>query len=275
MPLADLLPKGDPRVNNWPLMDNPLSTFLIVLAYLVIVVWWGQKWMARRSTGFELKRLMLIYNFCMVIFSGWLWYEFCASGWFGGGYTLGCQPVDRSRRPKAYRMASVCWFFFISKLIELVDTVFFIARRKFDQVSFLHVFHHSVMPLSWWFGVKYVPGGISTFHAMLNSFIHLLMYSYYGLAAAGPRFRRYIWWKKYMTGAQIIQFVVVILHSVYTLVLHDCNYPKLFNYWILSYALIFLVMFANFYTNAYQKAPKLSSSIHLSVGGPISKRALD
>ncbi|KAF7246036.1 hypothetical protein EG68_10321 [Paragonimus skrjabini miyazakii] len=253
MQIVHLLPEGDPRVENWGLMDSPAPTFLIVLAYLLVVVWWGRKVMARRTTGFSLQPLMLVYNFCMVLFSGWLWYEFCVAGWFGGGYTLGCQPVDRSRKPKAYRMARVCWFFFISKLIELLDTAFFIARRKFDQVSFLHVFHHAIMPVSWWFGVKYVPGGISTFHAMLNCFIHLLMYTYYGLAAAGPKFRRYIWWKKYLTTAQIIQFVVTILHSVYTLSLRDCNYPKLFNYWILSYALIFLVLFANFYSRAYNK----------------------
>ncbi|VDP90232.1 unnamed protein product [Echinostoma caproni] len=53
-----------------------------------------------------------------------------------------------------------------------------------------------------------------------------------------------------MTAAQIIQFIVVIFHSVYTLTLHDCNYPKLFNYMILSYALIFLVLFSNFYSQA-------------------------
>ncbi|KER18396.1 hypothetical protein T265_16087, partial [Opisthorchis viverrini] len=157
MQFTDFLPKGDPRVDGWPLMDNPLPTFIIVCAYLVIVVWWGQKFMARRPNGFSLRPILLAYNFFMVLFSGWLWYEFCASGWFGGGYTLGCQPVDRSRRPRAYRMVRVCYFFFISKLIELLDTAFFIARRKFDQVSFLHVFHHGIMPVSWWFGVKYVP----------------------------------------------------------------------------------------------------------------------
>ncbi|KAA3673061.1 uncharacterized protein DEA37_0008364 [Paragonimus westermani] len=86
------------------------------------------------------------------------------------------------------------------------------------------------------------------------------MYTYYGLAAAGPKFRRYIWWKKYLTTAQIIQFVVTILHSVYTLSLRDCNYPKLFNYWILSYALIFLVLFANFYSRAYNKGMSVAGA---------------
>ena len=39
-----------------------------------------------------------------------------------------------------------------------VCQVFFIMRKKFNQVSFLHVFHHGIMPFSWWFGVKFVPG---------------------------------------------------------------------------------------------------------------------
>lgn len=251
MQVMDFFPEGDPRVEGWTLMESPTTTFLIVMAYLVLVIWLGQKYMIQRATGFELKPVMIAYNFCMVILSTWLWYEFCVAGWLTG-YTLGCQPVDRSSRPKASRMVRACWVFFLTKIIELLDTLFFVLRRKFDQVSFLHVFHHAIMPVSWWFGVKYVPGGISTFHALLNSFIHMLMYTYYGLAAAGPRYRRYIWWKKYMTTAQIIQFILVILHSVYTLTLHDCNYPKQFNYWILSYALIFLVLFANFYSQAYK-----------------------
>lgn len=39
-------------------------------------------------------------------------------------------------------MAAVCWIFYMSKFIELFDTLFFILRKKFNQVTFLHVFHH-------------------------------------------------------------------------------------------------------------------------------------
>ena len=39
-------------------------------------------------------------------------------------------------------------------------------------------------------------GGFSTFNALVNSFIHVWMYSYYALAAAGPQFQPYLWWKK-------------------------------------------------------------------------------
>lgn len=40
----------------------------------------------------------------------------------------------------------------------------------------------------------------------------------------------------------------------------DCDYPTLFVYWILAYAVIFLVMFADFYRNAYKK-PKINGAV--------------
>lgn len=233
-------------------MDSLVPILVVEAVYLIFVVWLGQKWMHKRARAFNMRSIMVVYNITMVIFSGWLWYEFCAVGWLDG-YSLRCQPVDRSRRPKAMRMARACWLFFISKIIELFDTLCFVLRKKFELVSFLHVFHHAVMPISWWFGAYYVPGGLGTFHAMLNSLIHFFMYSYYSLAALGPRFRHLLWWKRYLTIAQIVQFLIVIFHSVYTLTVRDCNYPKLFNYWILSSAIIFLVLFSKFYSKAYTK----------------------
>ena len=55
-------------------------------------------------------------------------------------------------------MASICWLYFFSKFLEFLDTFFFVARKKFSHVSTLHVIHHSVMPISTWFGVKFTPG---------------------------------------------------------------------------------------------------------------------
>lgn len=47
-------------------------------------------------------------------------------------------------------------------------------------------------------------GGFGTFHAWLNSFIHFVMYIYYALSALGPKYQKYLWWKKYMTSMQIV-----------------------------------------------------------------------
>lgn len=255
----EVMQKGDPRVADWLMMSSPLPSFLICLVYMIITKV-GPVFMANRKP-LEIRNLMLVYNFAMVILSGYILEEFLVSGWFAG-YSYRCQPVDYSRSPLALRMANVCWLFYFSKFIELLDTVFFIVRKKFSQVTFLHVFHHGVMPVSWWFGVKFVPGGFGTFHAMLNSFIHLIMYTYYGLSAAGPQFRKYLWWKRYITSLQIIQFIFVVIHASQLLFI-PCNYPIVFAYVIASYSILFLILFSDFFNKTYRmKSQKREQKQH-------------
>ena len=57
-------------------------------------------------------------------------------------------------------------------------------------------FFSSTMFCLWWIGVKFVAGGSSFLGAMFNCFVHVLMYTYYLIAALGPRFKKYLWWKK-------------------------------------------------------------------------------
>ena len=39
---------------------------------------------------------------------------------------------------------------------------------------------------------------------MINCFVHIWMYMYYGLAALGPEVQKYLWWKKYITKMQLV-----------------------------------------------------------------------
>jgi elongation of very long chain fatty acids protein 7 len=262
----NVMQNADPRVENFFMMSSPLSSLIICVLYVYIVESVLPRYMDSRPP-YELRNILIIYNFAMVVLSGYIFMEFALSGWFAG-YSLQCQPVDYSKSPQAMRMVNACWWFYISKFVELLDTIFFVLRKKNNQVSFLHVFHHGIMPVSWWFGVKFVPGGFGTFHAFLNSFIHFLMYIYYGLAALGPKYQKYLWWKKYMTSMQITQFLLVCVHSA-QLFFVECNYPILFTYWIGSYAVIFLVLFVNFYVKSYRKPAsdeKLSKDTRSSVG---------
>ena len=56
------------------------------------------------------------------------------------------------------------------------------------------------------------PGGDVYFGALLNSVIHVLMYSYYALALLKISCP----WKKYLTQAQLLQFTSVIIYSVFS-----------------------------------------------------------
>lgn len=48
-------------------------------------------------------------------------------------------------------------------------------------------------------------GGMGSFHAMINSSVHVIMYLYYGLSALGPVAQPYLWWKKHMTAIQLVR----------------------------------------------------------------------
>lgn len=85
------------------------------------------------------------------------------AGWWND-YSYRCQPIDYSTNPKAMRMAEGCWWYYISKFTEFFDTLFFVLRKKNNQVTTLHVIHHGVMPMSVWFGVKFTPGKFFAFY---------------------------------------------------------------------------------------------------------------
>lgn len=208
----------------------------------------------------NIRGIIFVYNLCMVVFSTYLFYEFLMSGW-GTGYSLVCQECDYSQSPQALRMLNVCYYFWLSKHVEFLDTYFFIARKKYQHISFLHVFHHTLMAFTWWWGVKFSAGGLGTFHALINSFVHMVMYSYYAIAALGPAYQKYIWWKKHLTAFQMTQFVVVFGHMVNIILFYNCVFPQVFKYIISLYGFLFFILFSNFWIQAYtKKAKKLAAA---------------
>lgn len=251
-----LLAGTDPRVISYPLMGSPVNMTAILLAYLAFVLYIGPRYMANRKP-YQLKEAMIVYNFSLVALSIYIVYEFLMSGWLTT-YSWGCDLVDYSDSPQGNRMVAVAWLFLFSKFIELMDTVFFVLRKKHGQITFLHIFHHSIMPWSWWWGVSYAPGGMGSFHAMVNSFVHIIMYFYYGLSAAGPRFQKFLWWKKYMTAIQLVQFVLVSLHATQYYFMRSCDYQvPIIIHLIWIYGTFFFVLFSNFWYQAYTKGRRL------------------
>lgn len=96
------------------------------------------------------------------------------------------------------------YLYFAAKLTELLDTVFFVVRKKDSQISFLHLYHHTIMVIATWALLKYSPTHTIIFTGFLNSLVHVFMYTYYGLAALGPNVAKYLTWKKYMTTFQLV-----------------------------------------------------------------------
>lgn len=65
---------SDPRVSDWPLMDSPIPTILIVLLYLYGILIFGPHMMANRKP-YKLKGILVAYNAFQVVFSLGMLYE--------------------------------------------------------------------------------------------------------------------------------------------------------------------------------------------------------
>ena len=48
----------------------------------------------------------------------------------------------------------MAWVFYVSKFIDMFDSFFFVLKKKFSHLSFLHVFHHGIMPFECWWGTR-------------------------------------------------------------------------------------------------------------------------
>lgn len=241
---------GDSRVKSYPLMGSgPWPVIALCLSYLYIVKVLGPRLMADRKP-FDLKNPIRVYNFFMVLVNVYGVVQACRLLNYGLDI-WGCRPVNhQATDKKSMDIIKLGYIFLLSRLIEFFDTICFTLRKKWNQVSGFHVFHHFSVPMAVWFFLKFAPGGNSAIFPFLNSIIHTVMYSYY-LLATYKTLQPYLWWKKYLTLAQIVQFFIMIAHSSQPLFISTCQFPKVFLITNIVFSVIFICLFSNFYLQSY------------------------
>jgi len=166
----------------------------LLLIYLIVVLMKNRK-------PFELKSLSTIHNINMIIISFVMWV-----GILHAAYDLaqreGTVSLFCELKPNAVngRIGFWVYIFYISKYYEFADTIIMALRKK--PIIFLHLFHHTaVVPCTWmWLRDQWLPG--AWWCVNVNSLVHMFMYYYYLLTAQGKS----VWWKRYITVGQLIQF---------------------------------------------------------------------
>ena len=142
--------------------------------------------------------------------------------------------------------------YWMAKWYELLDTVFMVLRHKKKQISFLHVFHHSSVIMLADYGYHYASWPAFLSIGTLNSFIHVIMYGYYGLTAFYPLIDFPI--KRRITQLQMVQFLLLIIQGVWGYLNYNfCIYSVLYPVGLLS-------LFSNFYYQAFLQTRKARSS---------------
>lgn len=244
----EYMASGDPRVTSWMFMEGPAPTFLLVIAYVLFVKKIGPAMMMDKKP-YDLRYPMLLYNSIIVLTNFYLILESFRI-LLKPSHSWSCRIDHNKNDPDAVRLAELGWWFFFMKFVEFSDTIFFVLRKKNSHISTLHVVHHAVVPIAVWGGLRIEPGSYNYFFPLINTIVHTVMYSYYGLAALGPKVQRFLWWKKYLTTFQMIQFVMVFFY-VLNLMIVKCRVSKFIIYLNTFLAGLFLLMFYDYFQNTY------------------------
>ncbi|XP_058818387.1 elongation of very long chain fatty acids protein AAEL008004-like [Topomyia yanbarensis] len=246
----------DTRSVELPLVGSPWPVITIVAVYLYIVLKAGPKYMEHRK-AFDLKEVIRVYNAVQVIANGVLFVAIAYLLSLRSNFSYICQPVNYGRTREGYEEMFMSYCYFLLKVLDLADTVFFILRKKHSHVSFLHVYHHALMVMITYLAFIFIPGGHAVMLGVWNTLVHAVMYFYYFLASYGNQYS--IWWKKHLTRLQLMQFIHLGLHfGIPALFGIDCGFPR-FWLWIgFLQAVFILTMFLDFYFKSYVRNRKSS-----------------
>lgn len=238
----------DPRVKDWLFIGDPLFPLVVLGSYLMFVYIIGPRYMKNRQP-YDLRWAIKVHNLFMVFANAYFFIEFPKAA-YCGGYNPLCQGMTYATDPASLRIVELGWWYMLVRTLDLLDTIFFVLRKKNSHITFQHVSHHFCCLFTGHIFLSLGMDGHPWFGVSLNAGIHVVMYTYYFLAALGPHMKPYLWWKKHLTIAQIIQHYLIIFHGIIPY-FYDCKYPRFLLNLALPQGLLGLGLFINLYALSY------------------------
>jgi elongation of very long chain fatty acids protein 4 len=193
-----------------------------------------------------IKYLQVVYNLTQVLLCAYMVFTTVEIA-ITENYKLIGNPFN----PAKERMAFILWVFYLSKILDFLDTFFIVVRGKWEQFSFLHIYHHFTIFAFYWVNANAGYDGDIYYTIVANGLVHLVMYFYYLLSCFGYR----AWWARYLTQMQMIQFVTMMAQAIF-ITFTDCEYPKRIATVYFFYILSLLGLFMQFYMARYKKTGK-------------------
>eukprot|EP01084_Bolivina_argentea_P142337 250072_1 len=229
-------------IGDWPLASGS-ACFTIILLYLIgtMVLRFVMDFLP--SLDKYTYYLRFIYNPAQVFCCSYMFLEAIVLAWSNGYTHWTCHPFNIEQPI----MLKVTYLFYISKIFDLCDTLFIILGKKWKQLSFLHVYHHCTIIVMFWINSHIAYDGDIMLPIALNGFVHSVMYMYYFVTMH----QRSIWWKKFVTYSQMMQFVVMISQFVVlevSCLTHVANMNRLYG----AYTFSMLSLFFNFFKKEYK-----------------------
>ncbi|KAJ0406972.1 hypothetical protein P43SY_005205 [Pythium insidiosum] len=239
-----------------PMQEYPLAdfatVFLLCIGYLVFVVVGTLVMKSNAIPAINTSALQFVYNPLQIVLCSYMFIETLLQA-YRFDYSLTPCNAFNAKQPV---MGQLMYFFYLSKLLDWCDTFFIIVGKKWKQLSVLHVYHHVSVFFIYNHLFRTSYDGDLFMTIILNGFVHTVMYLYYFVSSH----TRDIWWKKYLTMLQMIQFLLMNLQG-YLMVSRQCEtlpykIPRMY----LAYVQSLFWLFVNFYVRNYYLTRKAKST---------------
>jgi len=224
-------------------------TFQVSTLYVLFV--FGTKFLMRNRRPFDLFVPLNAWNLFLAVFSIMgivnLTPEFFDTLFNSGFQNSYCKVQNFTAGKNGYWV----WLFIVSKMFELVDTVFLVLRKR--PLMFLHWYHHVLTMIYAFYSYPMSPG-FNRWGIYLNYSVHAFMYSYYFLRSMKISVPGFV--AKFITTSQIAQFVIsvtILIHLGFLIFAKriECD----FDHRVFAFAVFmdttYLILFVNFFLQAY------------------------
>ncbi|KAL5273165.1 hypothetical protein ACFFRR_000118 [Megaselia abdita] len=235
--------------HRFPFGTHFFTTFVIFMYLGILKI--VSNAMKTRS-AYSLKKFMMCYNVyqivaCIAAMKMYLdskvafWELYCPES----------RPID------SYIAYNIGFFVYWVKVSEMSETVVFLLRKKNNQVTPLHVFHHCVTVTFIYVSCAYDFQSGAFLAVFTNCVVHVLMYLYYLITVLFSKWNLHKIkpLKQALTLIQIAQFLLMLFHLLAHQVL-GCSYPSFVSIWYAFGYSVFLVLFIDFYRKSYKKTDK-------------------
>ncbi|KAG7208156.1 hypothetical protein KM043_009723 [Ampulex compressa] len=199
----------DPKMQAMTLYGSVFWVPMLVFSYLYFTLRCGPRFMKDREP-YSLKTFIKYYNIFQIVSNAIMAYH-CYTIILPWNTAIYCKSLQDINPDQYETITTLLWYLLIVKLIDFIETGVFVLRKKNNQVTFLHLYHHVSTVLLTWLGARHFPGALAAFGISLNSSIHVLMYTYYLITSFGTTWQKIMRpIKPLLTGVQMVQLMFMI-----------------------------------------------------------------
>ncbi|NXF42720.1 ELOV6 protein, partial [Oceanites oceanicus] len=241
------------EAREW-MRENWHKSLFFGVAYVILI--FGIQHFMKERKAYKLRTPLTLWSLSLALFSAIGAHRL----WKQMAFILSTEGFKKSVCSQSFYVHPISklwsYLFVLSKLLELGDTMFIVLRKK--KLIFLHWYHHVSTLIVTWYGYKDMVAG-GGWLAVLNFSVHVVMYSYYAMRAAGFQVSRFF--AMAITLLQMLQMLALIVLNILIIFWMEdkvCHTTGTTVFLSSVLYLSFLVLFCNFFFKTYLRSTQKS-----------------